>query len=176
MATATVELDIGDATLSGGLVMAESRGVVSAFLPAPLSESAPRPTATWQVHVPLDGVYYVWARYTTLDAKRVSLFWIECDGQNPLRGMDWRLRFPCTLTRHLDGVKPGDETWFIDKMQSGWWAGPFDALTLQAGRHSLSVAFEPTHSPIGPRLSAVFLSNDPSYRPPGFDPRVDFRK
>ena len=31
------------------------------------------------------------------------------------------------------------ETWFTDKMQSGWWAGPFDALTLKAGRHSLSV-------------------------------------
>ena len=176
MATASVELDIGDATLSGGLIKAESRGVISAFLPVPLDESAPRPTATWQVDVPLDGAYYVWARYTTLDAKRVSLFWIECDGQNPLRGMNWRLRFPCTLTRHLDGVKPGDETWFVDKMLAGWWAGPFDALTLLAGRHSLSIAFEPTHSPLGPRLSAVFLSNDPSYRPPGFDPRVDFRK
>ena len=123
MATATVELDIGDATLSGGLVKAESRGVVSAFVPAPLGERArghrhlAGPPAARRRLLRL-------ARYTTLDAKRVSLFWIECDGQNPLRGMDWRLRFPCTLTRHLDGVKPGDETWFTDKMQSGWWAVP----------------------------------------------------
>jgi len=49
-------------------------------------------------------------------------------------------------------------------------------VTLNAGPHTLSVAFEPTHAPNGPRLSAVFLSNDPSYRPPGYDPRVDFRK
>ncbi|MHB8898311.1 MAG: hypothetical protein ACYC6Y_06150 [Thermoguttaceae bacterium] len=40
----------------------------------------------------------------------------------------------------------------------------------------LRLTFEPTHAPSGPRLSAVYLSNDPSYRPPGFDPRVDFRK
>ena len=176
MVTATVELGIGEATLTGGLEKAESRGVVSAFLPAPLGEQAPRPTATWQFTVPHDGVYDAWARYTTLDAKRVSRFWIDCDGANPLQGTDGRWRFPCTLTRHLDGVKPGEETWFTDKMASGWWAGPFDALTLKSGPRTLAVAFESTHAPNGPRLSAVYLSNDPSYRPPGFDPRVDFRK
>jgi hypothetical protein len=126
--------------------------------------------------VPFDGVYYLWARHTTLDAKKVSQFWIECDGDNQLKGTDWRLRLPCTLTRHLDGVKPGEETWFTDKMASGWWAGPFDSLALKSGSHVLSVAFEPTHAPNGPRLADVYLSNDPSYRPPGFDPRVDFRK
>ncbi len=176
MPTATVELRIEEATLAGGLERVESRGVVSAFLSAPLAASAPPPNATWQLHVPLDGVYYLWARYTTLDAKRVSAFSIDCDGENPLKGTNWRLRFPCTLTRHLDGVKPGEETWFTDKMASGWWAGPFDSLTFKSGPHTLSVAFEPTHAPNGPRLSAVYLSSDPSYRPPGFDPRVDFRK
>ena len=126
--------------------------------------------------MPHAGVYYVWARYTTLDAKRVSQFWIDCDGDNQLQGADWRLRFPCTLTRHLNGVQPGEETWFTDKMATGWWAGPWDSVTLKPGSHTLSVEFEPTHAPNGPRLSAVYLSNDPSYRPPGFDPRVDFRK
>ena len=53
MATATVELGIGEATLSGGLARTESRGVVSAFLPAPLGENAPHPTATWQFNVPV---------------------------------------------------------------------------------------------------------------------------
>jgi len=176
MPTATVELGIEEAVLAGGLEKTESRGVASVFLPAPLDASAPPPKATWQFHVPLDGVYYLWARYTTLDAKRVSLFSIDCDGENRLNGTNWRLRFPCTLTRHLDGVKPGEATWFSDKMASGWWAGPFDCLTLKSGSHTLSVAFEPTHAPNGPRLSAVYLSSDPSYRPPGFDPRVDFRK
>lgn len=176
MPTATVELRIEEATLAGGLVRAESRGVALAFLPAPLAASAAPPKATWQFHAPFDGVYYLWARYTTLDAKRVSLFSIDCDRENGLKGTNWRLRFSCTLTRHLDGVKPGEETWFTDKMASGWWAGPFDSLTLKSGSHNLSVAFEPTHAPNGPRLSAVYLSSDPSYRPPGFDPRVDFRK
>jgi hypothetical protein len=176
MATAIVELPISEATLTGGLERAESRGVMSAFLPAPRKTSAPRPRATWHVNVPFDGVYYLWARHTTLDAKKVSQFWIECDGDNQLKGTDWRLRLPCTLTRHLDGVKPGEETWFTDKMASGWWAGPFDSLALKSGSHVLSVAFEPTHAPNGPRLADVYLSNDPSYRPPGFDPRVDFRK
>ena len=176
MPTATVELDIRNAALSGGLEAGESQGVACAFLLAPSGAEAPHPRATWQFDAPLDGVYYVWARYTTLDAKRVSLFWIECDGANQLQGTNWRLRFPNTLVRHLDGVKPGEERWFSDKMLSGWWAGPFDSLSLKAGAHTLSVAFEPTHAPSGPRLSAVYLSNDPSYRPPGFDPRVDFRK
>lgn len=176
LATTVVELGIAEATLSGGLARAESRHVVSAFLAAPLSDQAPRPTASWQFTAPHDGVYYVWARYTTFDAQRVSRFWIDCDGQNPLQGADWRLRFPGTLTRHLDGVKLGEETWFTDKMVAGWWAGPCDALTLKPGLHTLSVALEPTHAPNGPRLSAVYLSNDPAYRPPGFDPRVDFRK
>jgi hypothetical protein len=176
MPTATVELRIEVATLAGGLERAESRGVVAAYLPTPLAHSAPPPKATWRFHASHDGVYYVWARYTTFDAKRVSLFWIDCDGENQLKGTNWRLRFPCTLTRHLDGVKPGEETWFTDKMASGWWAGPLDSLTLKSGSHTLSVAFEPTHAPNGPRLAAVYLSNDPSYCPPGFDPRVDFRK
>ncbi|NCO93815.1 MAG: hypothetical protein GW880_21085, partial [Armatimonadetes bacterium] len=109
-------------------------------------------------------------------AKQASLLWIEVDGDQRVNGTNWRLRFPNTLTRHLDGVKPGEETWFTDKAASGWWAGPTDSVTLNAGPHTLSVAFEPTHAPNGPRLSAVFLSNDPSYRPPGYDPRVDFRK
>ena len=174
--TATVELRIEDATLSGGLELAESQGATGAFLASPLAADAPQPQATWQFDAPVEGTYYVWARYTTFDAKRVSLFWIDCDGEDQLEGSNWRLRFPCTLTRHLDGVKPGEETWFTDKMMSGWWGGPRDALTLRAGAHTLSVAFEPTHAPTGPRLSAVYLSNDPSYRAPGFDPRVDFRK
>jgi hypothetical protein len=176
LATTVVELDIGAATLSSGLDKTTSRGVASAVLPAPLGQGGPRPKATWQFSVPHAGVYYVWVRYTTLDAKRVSQFWIDCDGDNQLQGADWRLRFPCTLTRHLDGVKPGEETWFTDKMATGWWAGPRDSVTLQPGPHTLSVAFEPAHAPNGPRLSAVYLSNDPSYRAPGFDPRVDFRK
>ena len=176
MPTATVELRIEEASLAGGLQRTTSRGVASAFLPDPLAAGAPPSKATWRFHLPHEGVYYVWARYTTLDAKRVSLFSIDCDGENRLRGTNWRLRFPCTLTRHLDGVKPGEETWFTDKMASAWWAGPFDSLTLGAGFHTLSVAFEPSHAPNGPRLSAVHLSNDPAYRPPGFDPRVDFRK
>jgi len=176
METATVELGIEQAVLSGGLERAESQGVECAFLPTTLADEAPRPKAMWEFDVPLDGVYYAWARYTTLDAKRVSLFWVDCDGEDQLGGSNWRLRFPNTLTRHLDGVRPGEETWFTDKMVSGWWAGPFDFLSLGAGSHVLSVAFEPTHAPNGPRLSAVYLSSDPSYRPPGFDPRVDFRK
>jgi len=176
METATVELGINQATLSGGLEPTESQGVACAFVPTALAADAPHPRATWQFDVPRDDVYYVWARYTTLDAKNVSLFWIECDDGSQLQGTNWRLRFPCTLTRHLDGVKPGEETWFTDKMMSGWWAGPFDSLSLKAGTHTLSVAFEPSHAPNGPRLSALYLSSDPSYRPPGFDPRVDFRK
>jgi len=174
--TATVELPIADATLADGLERTESRGVPAAYLPAPAKDTRPAPAATWQFSVPHDGVYYVWARYTTLDAKRVSLFWFDCDGQDPLQGTNWRLRFPCTLTRHLNGVQPGEETWFTDKLASGWWAGPFDSLTLKSGPHTLSVTFEPSHAPNGPRLAAVYLSNDPAYRPRGFDPRVDFRK
>ncbi len=174
--TATVALDIAQATLAGGLERVQSKSVSAAALPAPLAADAPRPRAAWKVPIALAGTYYVWARYTTLDAKRVSLFWVECDGSPALQGSNWRLRFPCTLTRHLDGVKPGEETWFTDKLVSGWWAGPFDSLRLEAGDHTLTVAFEPTHAPNGPRLATVYLSSDPSYRPPGFDPRVDFRK
>lgn len=175
-AAATVPLDIGQAALSSGLQRGESKGVAFAALAAPLPADAVRPQATWKATVPADGLYYVWARYTTLDAQRVSLFWIECDGESPLKGSNWRLRFPNTLTRHQGGVKPGEETWFCDKMLSGYWAGPADGLRLSAGEHAFAVGFEPTHAPNGPRLSALFLSSDPAYRPPDFDPRVDFRK
>jgi len=174
--SATLELRIEDATLGDGLARGESKGFAFAWLPQPLAANAPRPKATWKFSAPLDGTYYLWARYTTLDAKRVSLLWVETDGEQRLHGTNWRLRFPCTLTRHLGGVTPDEATWFTDKIASGWWAGPFDSVTLTRGEHTLSVAFEPTHAPNGPRLSAVFLSNDPSYRAPGFDPRVDFRK
>jgi len=176
METATVELKIADAALAGGLERGESRGVTGAYLPAPLAKDAPRPTATWQYSVPRTGRYYMWAKYTTYDAKNVSVFWIDSDGQAMANGVNWRLRFPQTLTRHQGGTRPGEETWFSDKAMSAWWAGPVDYLDLKGGDHSLTVAFEPTHAPNGPRLAAVVLSSDPSYRPPGFDPRVDFVK
>jgi hypothetical protein len=174
--TVTIALGIAQAALSGGLERGEAKGVAFAHLPVPLAAEGPHPRATWQVQVPADGIYYVWARYTTFDAKRVSLFWVECDGEAPIKGSNWRLRFPNTLTRHQGGVTPGEETWFCDKLLSGYWAGPADALRLGPGEHTLAVGFESTHAPNGPRLSAVFLSSDPSYRPPGFVPRVDFRK
>ena len=176
METATLELAIADAELTEGLARGEAKGFAFAHVPTPLPKDAPRPKATWAFAAPVEGTYYRWARYTTFDAKQASLLWIEVDGDQRVNGTNWRLRFPNTLTRHLDGVKPGEETWFTDKAASGWWAGPTDSVTLNAGPHTLSVAFEPTHAPNGPRLSAVFLSNDPSYRPPGYDPRVDFRK
>lgn len=174
--TATVELKIEDANLSGGLVRGESRDVACAWLPEPLAKDAQHPRATWQYTVPRDGTYYLWARCTTYDAMNVSVFWIETDGQPQAGGVNWRLRFPCTLTRHLDGTKPGEETWFTDKVMSAWWAGPVDCVSLAAGAHTLGVAFDPTHAPRGPRLAAVYLSSDPSYRPPGYDPRIDFVK
>jgi len=40
----------------------------------------------------------------------------------------------------------------------------------------LTVGFDPAQAPNGPRLAAVYLSTDPSYRPPGYDPRIDFTK
>jgi hypothetical protein len=141
-----------------------------------LSKDAPRPKATWQFTAPREDTYYVWARYTTYDAKQVSMFWFETDGDQRVNGTNWRLRMPCTLTRHLSGTTPGEETWFSDKMMSGWWAGPTDYITLTPGAHTLSVGFDPVHAPNGPRLAAVQVSNDPSYRPPGFDPRIDFVK
>jgi hypothetical protein len=59
---------------------------------------------------------------------------------------------------------------------SGFWAGPFDSLDLSAGTHTISFAFEPDHAPGGPRLAAVEHANDPSFRPPGFGPRIGFVK
>ena len=100
----------------------------------------------------------------------------QSDGRPQANGVNWRLQFPCTLTRHQGGTKPGEETWFSDKVMSAWWGGPVDHVKLTAGAHALIVAFDPTHAPRGPRLAAVYLSSDPSYRPPGFDPRIDFVK
>jgi len=166
---------IDDATLRRRPATSDlARGSLG-LLPAPLGPGGPRPKATWQFSVPHEGVYYVWARYATLDAKRVSQFWIDCDGDNQLQGADWRLRFPCTLTRQPRWRPAGEETWFTDKMATGWWAGPWDSVTLKPGpTHCRSSSNQPRAE--WPRLSAVYLSNDPSYRAPGFDPRVDFRK
>ncbi|MBI2299382.1 MAG: fibronectin type III domain-containing protein [Armatimonadetes bacterium] len=174
--TATLELPAADATLSGGLALGTAKGLECAWLPEPKSNDAPRPQAAWRFTAPRAGTYYVWARYTTYDAKNVGLFWFSCSGDKRLDGTNWRLRLPCTLTRHLAGVKPGEETWFSDKMLSAYWAGPIDCVTLPAGEQTLSVGFSPTQAPNGPRLATVWLSSDPSWRPPGFDPRVDFVK
>lgn len=85
-----------------------------------MRRGGPRPAATWRFSAPADGTYYVWARYATYDAKNVSLFYFECPGDPRLSGTNWRLRMPNTLTRHLSGVKPGEETWFCDKAMSAW--------------------------------------------------------
>ncbi|MCC7491264.1 MAG: fibronectin type III domain-containing protein [Fimbriimonadaceae bacterium] len=174
--TATVELAASAARLSGGLQPGVSRGVEHVWLPLPAAASGPRPRAEWEVVVPRAGRYYVWARYATYDARTVGLLWLTAPSEQRAMGVNWRLRLPGTLPRHLNGVEPGAEIWFSDKWLAGFWAGPTDYLDLSAGTQRVGVEFEPTQSPRGPRLATVWLSSDPSFRPPGYDPRIDFVK
>ena len=49
-------------------------------------------------------------------------------------------------------------------------------LKLSAGEHRLKVAFDPSLGEQGHWLDTFYLTNDFSFRPDGWDPRIDFHK
>jgi hypothetical protein len=56
------------------------------------------------------------------------------------------------------------------------WGLTDDVLRLQAGGHTLRIAFDPSLKQEGHWLEKLFLTNDFSFRPEGWDPRADFAK
>jgi len=159
MPTATVELRIEEATLKAsrkGRIPRHCLGIPA----RPLGRKRAASKATWQFPCPRR-VYYVWhatPRWMRSAFPRLHrLRWPKPSERNQL-ALRFRVRSHGTWMASSLGRDV-----VYDKMASGWWQALrlFDA---QAGSHKLSVAFEPTTLE-RPRLSAVYLSNDPSYRP-----------
>jgi hypothetical protein len=164
-------LSAEQATLDPALATAEKGGRSVVLLPA-APEGQPADTtlrwATYTFTVP-EGEYMLWASYAPGNTGKLGVQ-LELDGK-PLG--TWPLRAPYRpMSRALTGGE-AQRLWFADKVR---WGLTEDVLRLPAGEHTLRVAFDPSLKQEGHWLEKLFLTNDFSFRPEGWDPRADFAK
>jgi hypothetical protein len=56
------------------------------------------------------------------------------------------------------------------------WPKPRDLFKLRAGAHKLTLRMSPKIREFHHKIGAIWITNDPSFRPPGWDPQADLRK
>jgi hypothetical protein len=152
---ATARVDASEADATGRLsVVDDPTAAGDASLAAPdrdrRRDPPASPDATYEISVPADGEYALWARLfapTTLPGGRWATtgFWIRVDGS------DW---IDATAKRESD-------TWEWLPVQSAWpddYSDPLahETYALAAGTHTIDVAFAGRHA----RLDELYLTNN----------------
>ncbi|MCZ7649590.1 MAG: hypothetical protein M5U26_30740 [Planctomycetota bacterium] len=167
-----------DPAQAGAAFEAVQRGGLAMLAPKAAAEKAKPDDADWKaLELPFEvreaGRYAIWARYAPGATGRLHLRVALDDG----KPQTWRLRAPGReMSSTFNPPKLGAEKVFSDRVVLGG-AGGQDVFELSAGKHTLKLSFDPTiekgqvHA-----LEQVWIVNDPSFRPPGYDPRADFGK
>ncbi|MHC4715473.1 MAG: fibronectin type III domain-containing protein [Planctomycetota bacterium] len=112
--------------------------------------------ATFEFEVPADGAYYLWAEYGARYGKGTKLP-VRLDDRDGL----WTTHQPTRMGRDTPGRRP---RWFVHRMSASKRYRRVDLRTLTRGKHALTF----TLSQRLPWISKVWVTNDPSYVPPGF--------
>jgi len=108
-------------------------------------------------NVPADGRYYLWAEYGARFGKPKG-FAIKLDDKDG----QWRTAQPTRMGRDLKGSVA---RWFVHRIRASKRYRAVDLTNLNAGRHTLTFTLD-AQSPL---LSKVWVTNDPSYVPPGYN-------
>lgn len=121
--------------------------------------------------VPADGNYNVWVHYAPGYTARLKVL-SSVDGKG--RG-NWTVRAPY---KQMYGPKKGKDKIFKDKIfVDKFGIDGKDRFALSKGTHKLTLYLDPSvengevHA-----VSRIWVTNDPSFRPKGYDPRADFAK
>lgn len=127
-------------------------------------------TLTLPFEVPALGRYHIWVEYAPGFTARLDVK-TNVDAEVP---GTWRLRCPFRpMSGTLSRPEPGKEKVFCDRLVSG----ERDSFKLAEGKHTLTLGLDAS-IPNGQvhAFGQVWISNDPSFRPPGYNPRADFGK
>jgi len=118
---------------------------------------------------PVAGRYAIWVRYAPGYTSRLKVP-VKLDGKDVGA---WYIRAPYRpMSGTLARPEAGKAKVFTDRLR----AQP-GAFELKAGKHTLTLMLDPTiekgnvHA-----IGKVWITNDPSWRAPGFNPRADFGK
>ena len=124
------------------------------------------PTVTFSFKAPADGEYYFWMEYGARHGKGEVLS-MALDGE---RLGDWQTRQPTRMGRDLEGMKV---RWFVDRIgPHARYKPPIEKAVLTAGLHTLTA----TLGEKGPWLSKLWVTNDPTFVPPGFSAQARFNR
>ena len=126
---------------------------------------------SFPIDVAAEAPFLLWVKYQPayVGARQLRVG-VEIDGK---AAGTWQLRAPYRLmSGTLVGRTEGEPRVFVDKVL----AGGKDVFTLSKGRHTVTFILDPTLGDGQHAFAEVIASNDHSYRPPGYDPRADFKK
>ena len=173
-----LELPIEMAKLDPRLKRETRGGVKYAFRPYPGKghEKDPPADISWELPLAVAGRYTIWCQYAPADygssALRVPVLLDDfLDGK-----ATWRMRSPYRDMRGPAYRLWKEDLWFVDKVTMYVWPRPRDLFRLAAGTHRLTLRLSPRMREFHHKIGRLWVTNDPSFRPPGWDPQADFRK
>jgi hypothetical protein len=169
---------IDQAKLDPRLVKETKAGKRYAYLPGKeedTGEGAPADIA-WDFNLPVAGEYHVWCQYAPADTYYT---WMNVATQldDVLGGKAaWRMRSPF---RDMSGTRYrnwSEDLWFTDRVTMYAYPTLLDTFKLAAGPHRLTFQMTAKMKEYHHKIAFVWITNDPSFRPPGWDPQADFTK
>jgi len=173
-----LELPIDRATLDERLKIETKGGVRYAFRPyeGKGHDKDPLADITWTFDVPVNGRYMIWCQYAPADQYYTRLR-VPVLLDDFLKGKAiWQMRTPY---RAMSGPRYRlwkEDLWFVDRVSMYVWPKARDFFRLSAGRHKLTLRMNPVIKEFHHKIGKVWITNDPSFRPPGWDPQADFKK
>ena len=171
-------LPIDAAKLDPRLKKETKAGKRYAYLPGTekSNPNAPPADIRWEFAVPVPGDYAIWCEYAPADYSRSSLR-VPVLLDDFLGGKAvWHMRSPYRAMRGPSYRLWKEDLWFVDKVTMYTWPKRRDLFRLSAGRHGLTVRMSPRMKEFHHKIGRVWITNDLSFRPPGWDPQADFRK
>ena len=173
-----LSLPIAKAHLDPRLTKETKDKVEYAFLPdqGEAKQKDPPADIAWEFDVPADGQYSVWCRYAPGDAYP-SWHNVPILLDNLLDGKaTWKMRTPFRQMSGTNYLVWPKDLWFSDRISMYVWPRPLDVFRLTAGKHKLALRLVPGIREFSHKISEVWVTNDTSWRPPGWDPQANFTK
>jgi len=169
LAVVTTELEATDGETTGGLTKDKSFDVKYVAFPKGASLENQKLDLAFDL---ASDDYYLWCEYSPRHTKGRQMV-LQLDGQE--FGY-WTTHQPWRLNRDRE-IRPGEERWLVERVVAAkdrWGRNPRDKATLKAGKHMLTVIFPGEKAGQTPWISKFLLTNDASFRAPGYSPQFRF--
>ena len=176
-----LELKPAYATLDERLTIATNGGVryVTRPYPGEGHKSDPPADITWKFDLPVSDEYVIWCKYAPAEHSRRHMK-VPVVLDDFLQGKRWDpvwvMRTPYRSMKGPRYKNYKEDLWFMDKIVMYVWPRPHDLYSLSAGEHTLTLKMNPEMDELSHKIAAVWVTNDQSFRPVGYDPQANFTK